>query len=171
MSVVQELSEIDYVKVSQMADRYGGGPESLISVLQDVQLEYNYLPRAVMERVCERLGVPVSRAYGIATFYTAFSLEPKGLHVIKVCTGTTCHVKGAPRLIEAIAREYAIVPGETSNDGLFTLETVNCLGACALAPVVVVDDVYYEKQTPERMLKELRALARKRKPRKKVAKA
>ena len=115
---------------------------SLMSVLEEVQARYRYLPQDALILISESMGVPLSQTYGVATFYNAFSLKPKGRHVIHVCTGTACMVRGAKRVLERISDTLGIEPGETTEDGQFTLETVNCLGACALGPVVVADGVY-----------------------------
>jgi len=131
--------------------KYQRDKSALIDILQDTQSAIGYLPREALEEIHAGLDVPLSRVYSVATFFKAFSLTPRGRHVINVCLGTACHVRGAPRIIEEITRQLKINPGETTPDGEFTLETVNCLGACALAPVVVIDDVYYEKVTPDRL--------------------
>ena len=139
------------VYVEGLAERYGGGRRALLPVLQDIQEEHNYLPRPALEQVADTLGVSLAHVYRIATFYKAFSLEPRGKHVIQVCLGTACHLRGGPQLVEAIRFNLGIGPGETTSDLLFTLETVNCLGACALAPVMVVGKDYHRKVTPERV--------------------
>lgn len=113
-------------------------PASLIEVLQDVQHEYGYLPCEVLEHVAPALSVPLSQVFSAATFYKAFSLVPQGKVVIKVCTGTACHIRGAQRLIDELTSELKIPAGETTPDHRFTLKTVNCLGACAMAPVMLV---------------------------------
>lgn len=115
----------------------------LIPVLQEVQRGCRYLPKEALVRVGEHLGVPLSQVYRVATFYRSFSLVPRGEHIIRVCQGTACHLRGAGQVVEAIQRILSIGPDETTEDQLFTLETVNCLGACALAPVVVVDEKYF----------------------------
>lgn len=119
-----------------------GEHPSLMSVLEEVQARYRYLPQDALILISESMGVPLSQTYGVATFYNAFSLKPKGRHVINVCTGTACMVRGAKRVLERISDRLGIQPGETTEDGQFTLETVNCLGACALGPVVVADGAY-----------------------------
>jgi NADH-quinone oxidoreductase subunit E len=115
----------------------------LIPVLQEIQGRYNYLPEELLLRVAEKLGRPLRDVYGVATFYRAFSLTPKGKHIVTVCLGTACHVRGGARIAETLARELGIEPGETTDDMQFTLETVNCLGCCAIGPIVVVDGEYY----------------------------
>ena len=143
--------------VEQALGRHALEPASLIAVLQTLSHEVGYLPEAGLRKIAGRLGVPLADVYHVATFYHAFSLKPKGRHIIKVCMGTACHVRGAPRVQDEIARKLQVAPGETTADGRFTLETVNCLGACALGPVVVVDDRYYraEPATIDKLLKEI----------------
>jgi NADH-quinone oxidoreductase subunit E len=126
-----------------LLERYPGEPRRLISLLQDVQAEYNYISPEAMSAICQHVGVPLTQAWSVATFYSAFSLQPKGEHIIKVCLGTACHLKGSGRLVDNLCRDLSIDPGETTKDLKFTVETVNCLGACALAPVVVMDGKYY----------------------------
>ena len=131
------------VDLDAILDRYPGDERYLIALLQDVQAEYNYISPEAMAMVCEHVGAPLTRAWSVATFYKSFRLEPRGEHEIKVCQGTACHLKGSGRLTENITRKLKIAPGETTEDLKFTLETVNCLGACALAPVAVMDGVYH----------------------------
>jgi len=133
--------------VEEALARHPAKPSSLIGVLQDVNRDMQYLPEDALRTVSQRLGVPLSRVFHVATFYNAFSLFPRGKHTVKVCMGTACHVRGAPRILDEISRCLDVGAGGTTPDGEFTLETVNCLGACALGPVVVVDDHYY-KATP-----------------------
>ena len=130
---------------------YGNDSSQLIGILQDVQREYNYLPMAAIMQVSERLKVPFSRLYSIATFFKAFSLQPRGKHIITVCMGTACHVRKAPRIVDEISRSLGINAGETTPDRIFTLETVNCLGTCALGPVAVVDGKYYGNLTVKKI--------------------
>ncbi len=122
-----------------------------LAILQDMQREYNYIPKEGMEAAAEYLGCPMSVIYSMATFYKALSLQPKGKHVIKLCDGTACHIRGSSNLRDGIGRHLGIGDGETTEDGLFSLELVNCLGSCALAPVMVVDDRYYGKVTMEQL--------------------
>ena len=130
--------------VEQALSNYPRLRSSLIGVLQDINRELKYLPEDALRMVSKALDVPLSQVYHVATFYSAFSLEPRGKHTIKVCMGTACHVRGAPRILDGLSRNLGIGSGETSGDGEWTLETVNCLGACALGPVVVIDDLYYK---------------------------
>jgi NADH-quinone oxidoreductase subunit E len=124
---------------------------SLISILEEVQTRYHYLPREAMILAGERLGVPLSQVYSVATFYHAFSLVPRGKHTIHVCTGTACHVRGTVQVLNRLESRLGIRPGETTRDRQFTLETVNCLGCCALGPVVVLDDEYEGQMTPKKV--------------------
>ena len=119
----------------------------LIEVLQDVQSSYNYLPEDVLIEVSERLNTPIIEVFRVANFYKAFTLKPRGKHLLTVCTGTACHVKGAPKFLDEVLGQLNIKPGETTEDGEITIETVNCLGACALSPVVILDGEYYEHMT------------------------
>ena len=128
-------------------------PDQLIEVLQDMQAEFNYLPEEGLRLVAETLGVSPIEVFRVANFYKAFSLTPRGRHTLTVCMGTACHVRGAPRLADVAQAELGIAPGETSKDGVFTLERVNCLGCCALGPVVVLDDVYHDHVTPAKLRK------------------
>ena len=116
---------------------------ALVPLLQDVMAEYGYLPQETIERISQELDIPLSQVYSLATFYKSFSLTPRGKYLISVCLGTACHVRGAPRIVEKLERDLGIRAGETTKDSKFTLETVNCLGACALGPLVVIDGKYF----------------------------
>ena len=122
-----------------------------LPIIQDIQRRYNYVPREALEIIVGHIGSSVAHLYAMATFYKTLSLKPKGRHIIKVCDGTACHLQGAPNLVSAVQRELKIGPGETRLDGEFSLETVNCLGSCAIAPVLVVGKTYYDKVTPEKL--------------------
>ncbi len=127
-------------RVNEIIDHYGMERTNTLAILQDIQREYNYLPREALELAAERLDMPRGEIYGLATFFTAFSLQPKGDYVCKVCLGTACHVRGGQRILEALERELDIKAGQTTSDGKFSLEAVRCLGACALAPIIVVNE-------------------------------
>jgi NADH-quinone oxidoreductase subunit E len=142
-----------FEQVDEILDKYGHRHDALIGILQDLQRLENYLPQEMLLYVGRKLEVPLSRIYYIATFYKSFSLEPRGKHIIKVCLGTACHLTGASQALEQIQRTLHICEGETTHDMLFSLETVNCLGTCALAPVTVVDDTYYDAVTPGKVEK------------------
>jgi len=131
------IQEVD--RVDQIIDKYAGEEGVLIQVLLDIQGEYNWLPKEVLKRTSERLGVPVSYLYRVATYYKAMSLTPVGRHTVNVCLGTACHVRGGPRIIEQAEQLLSIKAGETTPDQRFTLKKVNCLGCCALGPVITVD--------------------------------
>jgi NADH-quinone oxidoreductase subunit E len=126
-------------------------PQQLVEVLQDVQEAFGYIPQDVMTTVARELGVPLIEVSRVAHFYKAFSLRPRGRHVVTVCMGTACHVRGAIRMLDLVEGELGIRPGETTPDRMFTLERVNCLGACALGPVVVLDGEYHPKMTPNKL--------------------
>jgi NADH-quinone oxidoreductase subunit E len=129
---------------------------SLINVLEDIQAEYRYLPEEALVLVSDRMGVPLSQVYSVATFYHAFSLKPSGEHSICVCTGTACHVRGAVQVLNRLESTLGIEAGDTSRDRMFTLETGNCLGACAIGPVVVVDGEYEGNMTTKKVDKLLK---------------
>lgn len=135
-------------KIDKIIDKYEGDAGSLIQVLLEIQRENRWLPREALEKVSKKLDVPLNRIQHIVTFYKAFSLVPKGRHEIHVCTGTACHVRGASRLLDSIQDHIGIRPGETDQDFKYTLETVNCVGCCALGPVMVVDGEYHGKMAP-----------------------
>ena len=139
---------MDNDRIDQIIDKHQGEASSLIQVLLDIQSENHWLPQEALERVSERLGVPLTRIQHIATFYKAFSLVPKGRHEIHICMGTACHVRGASRVLDTVKDLTGIEPGETDLDMKFSLETVNCLGCCALGPVMNVDGKAHGKLTP-----------------------
>ena len=134
---------VDLGKVNRIIENYENDETFLIPILQDIQAEYNYLPRDVLIYVAEKLSIPLIQVYSVATFFKAFSLRPRGKHQINVCLGTACHVRGAVNVLQKIEREVGIKSGETTDDMQFTLETVNCLGACALGPIMVIDGEYH----------------------------
>ena len=138
-------------RVDEIIDSYGGGREWLIMVLQDAQKEFNWLPEPVLHRIATRLGVPWAEVYGAASFYKAFSLEPRGRHILQVCMGTACHVRGAQRILDELERRLDTPAGSTTKDCRFTIETVNCLGACALGPIVAVDGEFHGSMTAARV--------------------
>ena len=138
-------------EVIRITDKYHNEKSSLISVLQDVQEKYNWLPPEALRMISERLCIPLIDVYSVATFYRAFSLTPRGKHVVTVCLGTACHVRGAPTVLDRVKNKLKIEPGCTTPDENFTLESVNCLGACALAPIVVVDGKYYGQSTVQKV--------------------
>ena len=129
-------------KVGQILDDYQHDKGMLVSILQDIQAEHNYLPREALEQVSRGLDIPLTQVYSVTTFFKSFNLEPRGRHIINVCLGTACHVRGGIRVLETIERELGIKSGGTTEDLRYTLETVNCVGACALGPIVIVDGEY-----------------------------
>ena len=144
--------QIDTEKLDSLINKYGAKREALIPLLQDIQSFINWLPEEVIREVARRLQIPLIDVYGIVTFYRSFSLKPRGKHSITVCLGTACHVRGGQRIVDSISRELGIKPGETTKDLQFTLETVNCLGCCAIGPIVVVDDEYYGGMTSQKAI-------------------
>ncbi len=128
---------------------------NLVGKLQDIQEEFGYLKRDKLDEISRELKIPLARIYSLATFYSSFSLTPPAKHSITVCTGTACYIKGAGEIVERIIEKLGITPGETTDDNKFKLETVNCLGACALAPLVTIDGNYYGNMTPEKIIEAL----------------
>lgn len=145
-------NSIDYNQLSNILSKYKPEKRFTLAILQDIQNEFNFIPKEAVFYLAEYLSVPVSEIYSMATFYKALSLTPKGKHIIKICNGTACHIRGSNILIDEIKDLLEIKPGETTADGLFSLEIVNCLGACALAPVMVVDKQYYGAMTKDKVM-------------------
>ncbi len=137
--------------VGKILCRHGTDRTVLVEVLHDLQQEFRYLPEDALRAVADRLGVPLIEVFRVATFYKAFTLRPRGRHLLTLCTGTACHVRGSEKLLEEVQGFYGIAPGETTADGELTLETVNCLGACALGPVAVLDDTYHHHMSGSRL--------------------
>ena len=137
-------------QLNKVFSRYKGVRGDIIPILQDIQKELGYVPTEAMEETANFLKVPRSAVYGVATFYAQFYFEKRGEHIIRICRGTACHVKGSLEIMEAICRKLDVEPGGTSKDGKFTLERVACVGSCALAPVVVIDDKVFADMTPDK---------------------
>ena len=137
--------------VEDILKKYGDDPSQLIGALQDIQGTYKYLSYDTLLQMSEKMQIPLSRIYSLATFFKAFSLKPRGEHLVTVCMGTACHVREAPKIVEEISRSLGILAGETTADLKFTLQTVNCLGACALGPVMVIDGKYYGTMTAKKV--------------------
>lgn len=135
---MNDIIKVDLAQVDEIIDRWGQDPEFVIEMMQDVQEAFRHLPLLALERMAEVTGADLARLHHVATFYKAFSLEPRGETSIQVCTGTACHVRGAARVLDAFARDLGLNPGETTEDLKFTLEAVRCLGCCTLAPVVTM---------------------------------
>lgn len=142
---------IELSKVDAIIAKHGSESRALIPLLLDVQREFFYLPEEALERVADKTGLPAIQVYQVARFYKAFSLKPRGKHMLTVCLGTACHVRGGDRLVDQVGRVLDIKAGQTSNDKQFTLETVMCLGCCALGPVMVVDGTYYGKMAANKV--------------------
>ena len=155
---VSPLGKEDAAKLDEILARYGRDPVYILSMLQDIQDVRNYVPRAYIEGIARELGIPRTRIYRIATFFKALSLTPRGRHICTVCVGTTCHVRGAPKLIDKVERDLGIKAGETTKDMAVTLESVGCVGACALGPLVVLDGKYHGHMTTEKLGKLLKTM-------------
>ena len=138
-------------KIDEIIESHSCEKSALIDVLQDVEDLHGYLPARALRHISERLNVPIIQVYGVASFYKAFHLKPRGKHLIRVCLGTACHVRRGQRVIEELERKLGIQAGETATDSSFTLERVNCLGCCALGPMVMVDENYYEHMNPAKV--------------------
>ncbi|MHB8094281.1 MAG: NADH-quinone oxidoreductase subunit NuoE [Candidatus Aminicenantales bacterium] len=134
---------VESEKIRSLVEKHNSEKKALISILQDIQSEYRYLPRESLELVAEMLAVPLVDVVGVATFYRAFSLKPRGKHMATVCLGTACHVRGGPKILDEFERRLDLKSGDTTADGRWSLETVACLGCCAIGPVVVVDKDYH----------------------------
>ena len=144
------MSAVQYASLVEAAE---GRPSELIEVLQDIQSQCGYLAEPAMREVAEKLDVPLIEVFRVANYYKSFALTPRGKHVITLCTGTACHVRGAPWLLDELSSQLAVSAGETTEDDMFTVDAVNCLGACALGPVVVMDGKYYDHMTPGKLRK------------------
>jgi NADH-quinone oxidoreductase subunit E len=142
---------MELAKINEIIDKYPANKSVLIQLLLDIQGEFNWIPREAVRTVSDKLQIPISQIYRVASFYKAMSLTPRGRHVINVCMGTACHVRGATRLIDKLEEDLEIKTGETTEDNRFTLERVNCLGCCALGPVMLVDKDYHGKMTPAKI--------------------
>jgi NADH-quinone oxidoreductase subunit E len=144
----------EFFKVNEIVKKYSFKMSNLIAILQDIQKEYRYLPEEILTYVATIMDIPLSHIYGVATFYSQFSLSPKGKYEIRICDGTACHVRGSSLLLDALRKKLQLTAEKTTTDDLlFSLETVSCLGACGLAPVVVVNEKVYPQMTPEKINK------------------
>ena len=146
---------MDLSNTDNIIQAHQGNPESLVMILQDIQEVYNYLPEDALMHVTQKLNLSLGHVCNVATFYSSFSLKERGKHIIRVCDGTACHIRGSNLLLDELARNLSVQPGETTEDKTFTLETVACLGACALAPVLTVNDKYYVKVTAKKLTETL----------------
>jgi len=138
-------------KVIAVINKYNGDKGQLISILQDIQAEYYYLPKEALVQTSEAMDIPLSHVYSLVTFFKAFSLEPRGKHLVSVCLGTACHVRGAARVLEGIERTLDIKRGKTTKDRKFTLETVNCMGCCAVGPAMKIDGDYFGQMSTDKV--------------------
>jgi NADH-quinone oxidoreductase subunit E len=139
--------DVDKAKIQSIVKKHQGLKKNLIAILLDIQDAYHYLPPESLRSVADALGMPLIDIIGVATFYRAFSLTPRGKHTCLICLGTACHVRGGPKILEEFERQLGVKAGDTTKDGRITLETVACLGCCAIGPVVVVDETYYGHAT------------------------
>lgn len=141
------MEQIEVSEIMALISAHPKEKKSLIPILQDIQAKYNYLPGIALTTLSKTLDIPLIDIIGVATFYRSFSLQPRGEHIITVCLGTACHVRGGPKILEEFEKKLDIEAGETTKDGLFSLETVACLGCCAIGPVIVVDGHYHAQTT------------------------
>ena len=161
MSVAQTMEpiqsdEVDYMELDRIIDEdFNNDKENLIMILQAIQKRYNYLPRPAIGYLATKIGMPVSKIYGVATFYSTFSLEPRGRNIISICLGTACHVRGAERVRERIQETLCICDGETTPDKRYTLESVRCIGCCSLGPVVKINDDMHGRIASDKIVKVL----------------
>jgi NADH:ubiquinone oxidoreductase subunit E len=151
-----QSEEIDFVELDRIIeDEFDNDPENLIMILQTIQRRYNYLPRPALSYLSVKIGVPYSKIYGVCTFYSTFSLEPRGRNIISICLGTACHVRGGERVREKISELLSINDGETTEDRRFTLESVRCIGCCSLGPVVKINEDMHGRITSDEVQKKL----------------
>lgn len=144
--------------IKKLVEKYKGERGFFLSLLQEIQKKYNYIPLEILEKLAEELEISKSKLFGLATFYSQFSFEKRGKYLIRICEGTACHVKGSKRIREVIEKEFGIEKGRTTDDGKFTLEVVACVGSCFLSPVMMVNSNYYGNLTPEKAIKILKGL-------------
>jgi len=149
--MVTDSSDVNAEKINYILAKYKGESNLLIQLLLELQKELRWLPKEALIRISQELNVPLRQVYHAVTFYKAFSLVPKGKYTVTVCMGTACHVRGSPRILDRVERTLGINPGETTADLKFSLETVNCLGCCAMGPVMVVGDTYHGKLSPDQV--------------------
>lgn len=154
MCKTKEKESKEFFKVNEIVKKHSFKMSNLIAILQDVQKEYRYLPEEILTYVATIMDIPLSHIYGVATFYSQFSLSPKGKYEVRICDGTACHVRGSSLLLDALRKKLGLTAEKmTTDDLLFSLETVSCLGACGLAPVVVINEKVYPQMTPEKINK------------------
>jgi NADH:ubiquinone oxidoreductase subunit E len=146
--LLKEFSKEQVKKLNSIIEKFKGKPGGLIPVLEEAQVALEYLPISVQKKIASGLNLPLSRVYGVVTFYSFFTMTPRGKHTVRVCLGTACYVRGGKAIYEKLEKEFGITEGETTPDRMFTLETVRCLGACGLGPVVVVDEDVHGRVKP-----------------------
>ena len=156
--MIEDLSTLDFAPLDKVLEEYAGQKGAIIPILQHAQEAYGYLPKEVLQEISKRTGIPVSKLLGVATFYAQFRLSRRGKHLIRVCDGTACHVRGASKCIETVEKQLGVPAGGTSEDYEYTMEIVYCLGSCGLAPVAVVDDKVYGRLTPNILVEQLEGL-------------
>ena len=156
--MIEDLTTLDFAPLDKILEEYAGQQGAVIPILQHVQEVYGYLPKEILQEISKRTGIPVSRLIGVATFYAQFRLNRRGKHLIRVCDGTACHVRGAAKCIEAVEKQLGVPAGGTSDDYEYTMEIVYCLGSCGLAPVAVVDEKVYGRLTPNSLVQQLDTL-------------
>lgn len=156
--MIEDLSTLDFAPLDKVLEEYAGQKGAIIPILQHTQEAYGYLPKEVLQEISKRTGIPVSKLLGVATFYAQFRLNRRGKHLIRICDGTACHVRGASKCIETVEKQLNVPAGGTSEDYEYTMEIVYCLGSCGLAPVAVVDDKVYGRLTPNVLVDQLEAL-------------
>jgi NADH-quinone oxidoreductase subunit E len=156
---LQGTNAVDLSLMDEVFEKYKAQPGALIPILQKAQDIYNYLPPEVLQLISERLGIALGKIYGVATFYAQFYLERRGKHILKLCDGTACHVKGTPALLNAVHEQFGVQPGETTPDGEMTLEIVYCLGSCALAPATVLDGHVMGHMRPGKLVEQVKRRA------------
>ena len=146
--LLKEFTKEQVAKLDSIIEKFKGKPGGLIPVLEEAQVALEYIPMSVQKRIASGLNLPLSRVYGVVTFYSFFTMTPRGKHTVRVCLGTACYVRGGKALTEALEKQFGIKEGETTADRMFTLESVRCLGACGLGPVVVVDEDVHGRLKP-----------------------
>lgn len=151
LELLQEFTEEQIKALDMIIEKYKGKPGGLIPVLEETQVELEYIPISVQKRIASGLNLPLSRVYGVVTFYSFFTMTPRGKHTVRVCLGTACYVRGGKALTEELEKQFGIKEGETTADRLFTLESVRCLGACGLGPVIVVNDDVHGRVKPAKV--------------------
>jgi NADH-quinone oxidoreductase subunit E len=159
LNLASTSQTFDLAPLEEVLEQYAGQKGAVIPILQHAQEIYGYLPKEILAEISKRTGIPLSRLIGVATFYAQFRLTRRGKHLIRICDGTACHVRGASKVIETVEKDLSVPAGGTSSDYEYTMEIVYCLGSCGLAPVAVVDDKVYGRLTPNSMLEQVQSLA------------